>query len=94
MKGQKEPPKRTAAEGQRLIAEYEASGQTRKAFCASRSISINTLDYWRRRCNARRTEVSKVVPEFVELTPLKVCGGLDIELELGDGVVLRLRRSA
>ena len=94
MKGQKEPPKRTAAEGQRLIAEYEASGQTRKAFCASRSISINTLDYWRRRGKARRAEAPKATAEFVELTPLSGFGGLDVELELGGGVVLRLRRSA
>lgn len=94
MKGLKEAPKRTRAEGQQLIAEFEASGLGRKAFCASRSISINTLDYWRRRCKARLMEVPKVAPEFVELTPLSGFGALDVELELGGGVVLRLRRSA
>jgi hypothetical protein len=41
--------RRSQAEGERLVAEFEAGDQGRKAFCAARSISVNTLDYWRKR---------------------------------------------
>ena len=77
--------RRKPADGEQLVAEYEASGLGRKAFCAARSISVNTLDYWRRR--AQRSAPSG----FIELTP--VAGPvLDIELDLGGGAVLRISR--
>lgn len=94
MTGSKEGSRRTHAEGQQLMAEFKASGLGRKAFCASRSISVNTLDYWRHRSKPRRLQTPKAAPEFVELAPIVGAGALDVELELGGGVVLRLRRSA
>lgn len=92
VKGSKEAPRRTHAEGRQLIAEYEASGLGRRAFCASRSISVNTLDYWRRRGKPGRATRPPAASEFVELAPIVGAGALDLELELGGGVVLRLRR--
>lgn len=80
---------RSRIEGERLIAEYEASGLGRKAFCAARSISVNTLDYWRKRMKPRA-----VGAEFLELAPIaRNEGALDVELELGGAMVLRIRRS-
>lgn len=79
--------RRKPADGEQLVVEYEASGLGRKDFCAARSISVNTLDYWRRR--TRRP----VAAGFVELMP--VAGSvLDIELDLGGGAVLRISRRA
>lgn len=80
--------RRSQAEGERLVAEYEASDLGRKAFCAARSISVNTLDYWRKR--VRRPAAAS----FVELAPLGDGGELDVELDLGGGAVLRIRRRA
>lgn len=94
MKGSKEAPRlrRTHTEGQQLLAEFKASGLGRRAFCALRSISVNTLDYWRHRSKPRRVQAPKTAPEFVELAPIVGAGALDVELELGDGVVVRIRR--
>lgn len=94
VKGSKGAPRRSRTEGQQLLAEFKASGLGRKAFCASRSISVQTLDYWRHRSKPGRVQAPKSAPEFVELTGIGGAGGLDVELELGGGVVLRLRRSA
>ncbi len=41
--------RRSRAEVEALVAEYEASGVTRKAFCAGRGLSEATLDLYRKR---------------------------------------------
>ncbi|MGI8603429.1 MAG: IS66 family insertion sequence element accessory protein TnpA [Verrucomicrobiales bacterium] len=41
--------RRTLREGERLVREYEQSGESRGVFCLRRGLSIGTLDYWRRR---------------------------------------------
>ena len=50
--------RRTAIEIQQLLAAYQASGQTRAAFCAIHQLPVSTLDLSRRR---PRT------PAFVEI---------------------------
>lgn len=95
MNGLREAPRRSPAEGQQLIAEFEASGLGRKAFCRARSISASTLDYWRKRTPSYRRQVTAASQEaFIELAPVGNAGALEVELELGGGVVLRLRRGA
>ena len=39
--------KRSGADGQRLLEEFERSGLTRRQFCERNSIPLTTLDYWR-----------------------------------------------
>jgi hypothetical protein len=41
--------RRSRLEVQRLVAEFEASGLTRDAFCQQRGLSLATLDKYRRR---------------------------------------------
>lgn len=41
--------RRSRAESEQLVREYEASGLTRQAFCADRGISVTALDKYRRR---------------------------------------------
>ena len=50
---------------------------------------MNTLDYWRKRVRRHRTPAAA---GFVELAPTTDGGGLEIELDLGGGAVLRIRR--
>lgn len=74
----------------RLVAEYERSEMTRQAFCGERGVSASTLDYWRRKLRDEQAAAG-----FIELGSVSAAGGAaawDIELELGDGVVLRFRR--
>jgi len=84
--------RRTRAQWQRLVDEQAASGLSGREFCARRQIAYATF------C-ARKRELGtepKKRPSgaFVEValdhdTPAP---GWDVELELGDGVVLRVRR--
>ena len=82
--------RRERADGERLVAEFEASDLGRKAFCEAQSISVSTLDYWRKRV---RGPVQAVSSGFVELRPIADISCVDIELDLGGGTVLRIRRS-
>ena len=66
-----------------MVAAYEAGDQTRDMFCASHGISPSSLSYWRGKLREE--------PGFIELAPGQ-SSGWEIELVLGEGVVLRLRR--
>ena len=81
--------RRSEAEWQRLINEQSDSGQTQAAFCAANGISVASFQNWRRRLAAEASPA----PWF-ELGTLAQQGtsAWDIELDLGDGVCLRLRR--
>jgi hypothetical protein len=83
--------RRGRVDGKRLVAAFEASDLGRKAFCETQSISVNTLDYWRKRMRGRAPVAAS---GFVELTANADGGHLDIELDLGGGAVLRIRRNA
>ena len=77
------------AEWQRLINEQTDSGQTQAAFCAANGISVASFQNWKRRLAA------EVSPEpWLELGTLaqQSTSTWDIELQLGDGICLRLRR--
>jgi len=86
---------------QRLVSEQAASGLPARAFCAERDLSYSSFLYWRRKLIAaeqRRNGVSEPRrgPAFIELLPggggTGQGGAWELELELGDGLVLRLRR--
>lgn len=46
--------RRSRAEAERLVVEFERSGLPRKAFCRERGISAHTLDYYRRQWHTRQ----------------------------------------
>jgi hypothetical protein len=46
--------RRSGAEVEALVAEYEASGLKRGAFCRQRGLAVGTLDKYRRRVHGRR----------------------------------------
>ena len=78
---------RSATEWTAIMEDFERSGLSRREFCESRGLSLKTFGNWRHRLGATGGTGS-----FVELAP-PVMSGWDVELELGDGVVLRVRRS-
>jgi hypothetical protein len=73
-----------------LINEQAESDQTQKAFCAARGISVASLQNWKRRLAVP----DKPSVQWLELGTLTEAKSptWDIELELGDGICLRLRR--
>lgn len=54
---------RSRSEAAALVAEYEASGLTREAFCQERGLAVGTLDKYRRRAHKGQVPSgSSVVP--------------------------------
>ena len=105
--GTRRRARRTAAQWRDLFERFEQSGQTRGKFCAAHGLALSTFDLWRRKLGATPTPtpVDEEHPEalFVELansaqTQMSPTssgpGAWEVELELGAGVVLRLRRTA
>jgi hypothetical protein len=81
--------RRSRDEWQQLIEEQAHSGQSQSAFCAARGVSVASLQNWKRRLGPK----SAPAP-WIELGTLarQEPTGWDIELDLGHGVCLRLRR--
>jgi len=84
---------RSRDEWRRLIDEQADSGQTQAAFCAASGISIGSFQNWKRRLAAEAPANPSTEP-WLELGTLaeQRPSGWDIELDLGDGLCLRLRR--
>ena len=58
--------RRSRAEAERLVSDFDQSGLRRKEFCAVHGLSVHTLDAWRRRI-AESGSDEKIVPvEIVE----------------------------
>ena len=53
--------RRSRAEADRLVSEFEQSGLRRKEFCAARGLSMHTLDAWRRRIGQSSSD-ERIVP--------------------------------
>jgi len=85
--------RRSLAEAQVLVAEFEASGLKRAAFCQQRGLAVGTLDKYRQRVHGRRQSRGRsFIP--VEVVPSTVqdggndagCDGvLFVELRSGAG---------
>ena len=55
--------RRSRAEAELLVAEFEASGLKREAFCRQRGLAVGTLDKYRRRAQAgRRSSGGSMLP--------------------------------
>ena len=83
---------RTPAEWRAIIARYEAGGLGGNAFCAAEGIGKSAFWRWRRRfADEDAARAGDGGPAFVELSGAG-SAAWDAELELGAGVVLRVRR--
>ena len=103
--GTRRRARRTAAQWRKLIERFDRSGQTRGNFCTANGLALSTFDLWRRKLGEAQAPADEAHPEslFVELTNATESpgsrtavgtGAWEVELELGAGVVLRLRRAA
>lgn len=90
--------RRDQDEWQDIIARFEQSGQTRDQFCTEHNLGFSTFSRWRHQLRRAGVSVSPGNSEasFIELespAASNLSQVWDVELELGAGVVLRLRRS-
>ena len=65
--------RRSVTERRRLLARYERSGLSQKAFCLRHGVALSTLQYWRRR--ARDTD-QEPTPSFVEIPQVTGIAGV------------------
>jgi len=86
--------RRSRSEWQQLIDEQARSGLSQTAFCAARAVSTTSFQHWKRQLAAAASPSPSPASTWLDLAPLResVATGWDIELELGEGVCLRLRR--
>lgn len=90
-------PKRSPEQWQQLIEAQAASGQTQVAFCAEHGLSKSSFQLWKRRGRATSPIGNTPMPAlFTPLTgatePSRTATDWDVELDLGSGMCLRLRR--
>lgn len=90
--------RRTPDQWRTLIAEQASSGMSQKAFCKHRRLALSTFANWKRRLASEPVVENERAPDpsrWIDLGSLgaeRGSPGWDIELDLGDGVCLRLRR--
>jgi len=78
------PQRRTPQQWATLVQEYEASGESQRAFCAERGIGQSSLRYWRRRLEEGRDNAGApgartarlVAVKLIEETPALAASGL------------------
>ena len=82
--------RRSRAEWQNLINEQAAGQLSQVAFCQTKGLSLTSFQYWKRRLV--RPEPEGTWLDLSRLTDRHTGPGWEIELALGDGLCLRLRR--
>jgi hypothetical protein len=86
--------RRSRAQWRELLDRFEHSGQSREEFCRDQGLTLSSFAHWRRalgKTTSRRGDIAGE-PLFVEWTPPVSAGAWEVELQLGGGLVLRLRR--
>ena len=98
--------RRSASDWCALMRDFAQRGETRTQFCERHGLTLSTFAWWRSHLRRESAAVSNTIPAlasalFVELAPedeakpiAVVATHWDVELELGRGVVLRLRRGS
>lgn len=84
--------RRSEQEWRAVMAQFARSGLGSEAFCAREGLAPSTFWNWRSRLQrGGRTKAAAPVSPFVELVSDSASREFDIELDLGRGVILRMR---
>ena len=84
--------RRSADQWASVLSDQRASGLSQVEFCRREGIALSTFARWRQRLSGAEKATSCDEP-WIELSDLPATSaGWDIELDLGDGICLRLRR--
>ena len=81
--------RRSRAEAESLVRDFEQSGLSRKAFSSARGVALHTLDYYRARYGMHRatTAAQGLVPVDL-ISAASVSVGLRVELANGRRIVV------
>ena len=85
-------PRRSHADWKQLMEQYEAGGLKQRAFCEQHGLAYSTFCYWRKRLR-QSARIENNSEHLFELPMLPIGDHPDwrVELDLGQGVVLRLK---
>ncbi len=78
--------RRSAAEWQALVGQFESSGVGRVPFCKSAGIAPSTLHRWQRLLRHPTTRAN-----FVDVTPAPPASRWVVEFQFPDGTLARVR---
>jgi len=81
----------SAAERSAVLKRFSSSGASVAEFCRAESISVATLRRWQSEVDGDDTPRAPA-PGFLDLGALGGGGALMIEVDLGGGMLLRVRR--
>ena len=88
--GKRAVVRRSRAEWQAILSRFERSGQSGGEFCEAEGLTPGTFSWWRRELGQSGSNGGGL---FVELAEGRAATrAWDAELDLGGGVVLRVRR--
>ncbi len=82
--------RRTRGEWRAIMSRFERSGQGRREFCEAEGLVLGTFSWWCRELGRSGPGGSALFVELAEGRP--AAPAWDAELELGGGMVLRVRR--
>ncbi len=86
--------RRGQEEWQHLITQQQSSQLSQRAYCQEHGLGLSTFQYWKRKLESAGIPVAS--PDTWLELPSAVDGSLvagwDVELELGNGVCLRLKQ--
>jgi len=89
-------PRRSTAQWQQLVDEFQESGLTQKAFSDQHGIAPSAFGYWKRKLSVAPSADQDDESSWLDLSALTAAGeqagSWKIELDLGNGVVLRLNQ--
>jgi hypothetical protein len=98
MEAQGRRQRRSASQWRELVDQWRRSGLCQREFCAQQDVGLSTFVRWKGKL-AGGGEVASVAQrdraELVELEALvgfPARSGMEVELQLGEGLVLRIRR--
>ena len=93
--------RRSAEQWRELLNRFEHSGQTREQFCTEQGLALSSFTRWRGKLRQQRPAVADGAGAgeavFVELAPDQAVSAQpprpwELELQLGGGLVVRVRR--
>ena len=88
--------RRSIIEWQSVLEQFETSGLSVTAFCAERGIGSASFYQWRKRLSvSEATEAPNETSPFIDVSALAAQATSApwlVELELGNGFILRLNR--
>ena len=99
-------PRHNASEWSELIDRQGASGLSQRDFCAAEGLAVSTFAYWKRKLagslvSKPLSEVDRplftpiqALPDSVPCPDDASSGGWAIDLDLGDGLRLTIRKVA